>query len=256
MARRRKNRNKGRYNNRKGNVNNFQSFQKSRQNQGRTQAHNKLYLNPNLEEILKRITDKGSDPIAERLLSDSKQDSVPIRISWLNITKSGDYLSFTTPDRVKQPKDAWIQKNRTPAQIRNVIRKMYKKTFSNNQIKNFGSKFKSVYSAFTKENRADNKKIKADTKILDNIIAETENGELLWKRIDGNEYYSKYQTKIFITDKKYVLIDIYEVKDNENDFITFNLVDETKKGKDTKKFMKTINDPDAVWMIKSYIENA
>lgn len=233
---------------RKRKINNYNNYQI---------VNNKLYLNKNLESILNRILDMRYDPIADRLINDSKKPNVPLSISWLNITVSNDHMSYTTPDKVKNNGDEWLKENRKCIQIRKLIRKMYKKTFSNNQIRSFSTKFKKIYSEFIKENKRikNNNYVKNKPNIntdiiLNNIIDETTKGELDWVKSFDNDFYTKYKTKIFITEKKYLSIEIYKSNNGGEDFISIFMYN----GDSHKKHILRSNDSDVVWFIKEYIE--
>jgi len=246
MARRSKKRNKGDNNRNRNNqikrYNNFQDIP----NTNRTSTKNKLYLHKNLEYILLEILKKGKDPISERLISDSKKDNVPIRISWLNITKSNEHLSYVLPSKVKDIGDEWKKENRVPIPFRKLIRKLYSKTFSNNQIKSFISKFKNSYNNFTKKPKKD---FSPDNKILDNLMIETVDGDLKWNLESTNHHFDRYDTSIFITDKKHVLIQFYNMKDYDvKSFISLRLVTNGDE-----EFMKSITDNELIDDLKIFI---
>jgi len=202
------------------------------------QSYIKLYLNKNFENILKMILEKSKDPIAERFLSDSKKSHILTRVSWLNITESNDHLSYASPFDVKKTEDGWKKENRNPIQIRKLIRKIYKKTFSNNQIKTFSSKFKMAYSQYTKGYRENitrttlaltRKPSKLDNeRILLNLMVETDNGNIKWVK-KNEEYFDKFETKISVTDKKYLLVTLFYIERTKKNFITIYFINDNDK---------------------------
>ena len=172
---RKKSRNRGNQNrNRNNQLKNYNNFNDIPIT-NRDISKNKLFLHPNLEIILKNILKDTKDPIAYRLIEDSKKDSIPSRFSWFNITKSNDHLSYALPSKVKKNGDEWSKSNRQPTQFRKLIRKVYGKLFSNNQIKSFISKFKNHYYQFTKKPP---KKTSPDDRIIDNLTKETYDGDM------------------------------------------------------------------------------
>lgn len=220
----------------------------------RKQVKNPLIISDSLKNLLLRIMDLGNDTISKRIIEDSNKNSVPTRISWLNLTDSNDYISYTIPDKVKKPEDAWDKKNRQVSEIKKLIKKIYKNEFSNSQIKTFISKFRKIYSDLKIEKEYHkktfkNEKLFNDNKIIDNLLLQTELNELNWTLLFKNNNYEKYSTNIYITEYKYVLVELYYM--GKNSFITLNLVD---KNKVDKKFIKNIQDPDAIWILLDSIK--
>lgn len=220
----------------------------------RKQVKNPLIISDSLKNLLLRIMDLGNDTISKRIIEDSNKNSVPTRISWLNLTDSNDYISYTIPDKVKKPEDAWDKKNRQVSEIKKLIKKIYKNEFSNSQIKTFISKFRKIYSDLKTEKEYHkktfkNEKLFNDNKIIDNLLLQTELNELNWTLLFKNNNYEKYSTNIYITEYKYVLVELYYM--GKNSFITLNLVD---KNKVDKKFIKNIQDPDAIWILLDSIK--
>jgi len=243
MSRKRNKGNKNRSgNNQLKKYNNFREIP----NTNRMQINNKLYLHENLENILNNIIKISRDPIASKLLTDSKKSAIPTRVSWLNITKSNDHLSYALPDKVKKPGDEWLKQNRQPIQFRKLIKKIYGRQFSNSQIKTFISKFKNHYSQFSKKPM---KKESGDEKIVDNLMKETVDGEMKWKFKSATNYYEKYTTEIFITDKKYVLVEFYNIIEDKESFISLRLMDNGKN-----IFMRSITDAKNIEELKIFIE--
>jgi hypothetical protein len=254
ISRNRKNRNRNRQ--KIMNYDDLNLYQKS------TIKKNKLIIHDNLIEILNRMLDLSGDKIAQKLLDDNKFENNINRINWLNLTKNQGYLSYSIPDKVKIPNDEWIQKNRTSNQIRKIIRKIYKKQFSNTEIKTFESKYKTVYNSFVKENKKSsniniNKNIKNrnnvitldDDMILNNIILKTENNEILWKLITKNDYYNKYRSIIKITKNKSIMIELYDISITDN-FLSIHIVDNGKS-----YYLKTITDDTGVGLISYSIKD-
>jgi hypothetical protein len=220
----------------------------------RKQVKNPLIISDSLKNLLLRIMDLGNDTISKRIIEDSNKNSVPTRISWLNLTDSNDYISYTIPDKVKKPEDAWDKKNRQVSEIKKLIKKIYKNEFSNSQIKTFISKFRKIYSDLKTEKEYHkktfkNEKLFNNNKIIDNLLLQTELNELNWTLLFKNNNYEKYSTNIYITEYKYVLVELYYM--GKNSFITLNLVD---KNKVDKKFIKNIQDPDAIWILLDSIK--
>jgi len=232
MSRKRRNRgnNNRNRNNQLKKYNNFQDIPST----NRESNKNKLVLHPNFEEILKNILKDNKDPIAFRLIDDTKKPSIPTRISWLNITQSKDHLSYALPSKVKKPGDEWDKLNRQPNQIKKLIRKIYGSIFSNNQIKSFIGKFKNHYSQFTKKPV---KKLTQEDTILDNLTKETYDGDMKWTLAGSSISYDKYTTEIFITDKKHVLVQYYDMKEGKP-FISMKMVTDTEEN-----FIRSIMDP-------------
>lgn len=229
--------------NRNRNINNYTTHV------NRKQVMNPLIISDSLKNLLLRIMDLSNDNISKRIIEDSNKNSIPTRISWLNLTNSNDYISYTIPDKVKKPEDAWDKKNRQVSEIKKLIKKIYKNEFSNNQIKSFISKFRKIYSEIKTEKdyhkkTFKNEKLFNDNKIIDNLLLQTELNELEWILLFKNNNYEKYSTQIYITEYKYVLVELYYM--GKNSFITLNLVN---KNKVDKKFIKNIQDPDVIWIL-------
>ena len=195
---------------------------------------NKLYISINLITILNNVIETSNDIIANALVQNTK-NPISNNTNWLNITKSPDYISYALIDKITNNESAWKQSNRHPVQIRKLIRKIYKKKFSNRQIRSFIGKFKTSYVIYTTKEKKNKENVRHDfgKNELPKIIEKTKNNELKWKIVKVNFYYSKCYAKIFITEKKHVLIDLYYTEEKvdikSNTVITFHLVDDKNK---------------------------
>lgn len=244
MSRRRKNKNVRRHNNSKNDYHNTRGSQP---------RYFKLFLHKNLKEILKRILDNGHDPIAFRLLSDSKKSRIQTNISWLNITVSDNYWSYAYISKVKNNIDeAWDKQNRVPVNIYKIVKKIYKKNFSNKQIKSFVAKYRRVYGAYTSEQVSKERGINNDD-ILNKVLDMTYSGYIKWKIGYKTKAYTNYKSRMYLTDRKYISIDAYVTTGNIDNFIVFYLV--TDDNIDSKILIKRINDDDGVWLLENEINS-
>lgn len=206
----------------------------------------KLYLNKNLENILIDIKD---DTIANRLLNDSKKSTILTRISWLNITKSNDYISYSTTENIKNPADGWSKENRKSIEIKKLIRKIYNNEFNNKLIKSFINKFRIAYFNFV--NNYNSKKI-YDKDVLENLIVHTQDNIIQWNKIVNNSHYEKYRTMLYITTNKYLLIELHITVIDDTDILSFYLIN---KRYDTKILIKQIKNNDYIYYIRDVIEH-
>jgi len=246
MSRRRK-----KYNNRYNNGKNMRSYNNFTTN---SVYLTYLIMNENLREILNRVSSMNNEPISTRLLYDSENKTYTNkRVNWLNVTKSKLHISYCVPDDIKVDGDEWLKSNRKPTQIRKLIRKIYRKSFSNTQIKNFIGKFSMIYSIYTKEeispsNKKNDKKLNT-IKRIENIINKTANKKLKWEFGLKNAYSIKYITRYNISKNKNILIEYYE-SFNFDDFMVINMEINGKK-----KFLFNSFDGDDLTILKLYIKD-
>ena len=200
------------------------------------QRYIKLHLSQNFENILIRILDKSKDPIADKLLKDSKKDKIQTTISWINITKSNNHLSYAIPGKVNG--DAWGKINRNVIQIRKLIKILYK-GFSNTQIRSFISKFKSVYQSYTQGGDKQQNINMDDDGIIDSLIDYTKNKKIKWDNKSSYDYITQLYTNIYLTDNKHLSVTIYDIKTKSISYIVIYFVNNNKK-----THVKTVNGDD------------
>lgn len=218
---------------------------------------NKLIISDDLNYLLSELY---NDPIAHKIINDSKKDFISTNISWLNLTNNNNLISYSTPINSKKQGGPWVKDNRQASQIRKIIKKIYKREFSNRQIKTFISKFRKVYSDMKLEKIKKKEKDKENDfkfdndKILENIILYTENDNIKWKIYSNNDYgYVKYSSNIYITRNKYINLKLYYFEQNLKDSY---LILSLKNDKDiTSMFRELITDVDGIWVLSDIIKN-
>jgi len=179
-----------------------------------------LILNNNLKSLIEIIYKKYENPIAYKILYDTKNQTYNNnRVNWLNLTVDKSYLSYSTPDKIKSDKDEWRKSNRQPIQIRKLIRKMYKRLFSNREIKSFVGKFTVEYVKYIDKKKNQKKVSNADILDyrIDNIVQNTIDNKLKWKFVSGNKSLLKYISKLKISETKYLYLEYFYNIYNDND---------------------------------------
>jgi len=223
----------------------------------------KLYLSEYLSSILKTM----NNPIAKRMITDTQFSSNKFNLNWINITKSVTHLSYTTINKIHKPGDQWEKKNRTPIQIKKLIRRLYGKSFNTKQIKSFVSSYKTAYEKFIKTIQTNNNthseqnnssgKFSYDNRvILNKVLMYTEQSIILWSPpVEYSENFIKYTGVYEISDTKSVELGLYH-SDKYSDYITFYLI--TKKpnvNKRGRNFLLIINDNKSLEIIQISIDD-
>jgi hypothetical protein len=213
----------------------------------------KLYLNNNLKKVLRNI----NDPISKRLLKDSDKSTNKFTTNWINMTNSSYHLSYSIPSKVKTLDSAWDKSNRVSIQIKKLIKRIYKRSFNNKEIKRFVSLYKNEYNRYTKKidskRDPDDKKTYKNSIILNNILLFTEKTLIKWTfPKQYSENYIIYEGTFNISKQKKIIIRIY-YSDSYNNYITFEY--QNVKSASDRSFIKIINDNDGVDIIKLSIDD-
>jgi hypothetical protein len=232
------------------------SYNRNR-NRNRYKNSNYLLFSSIFREILKTTHSKYNNIIAKQLLSDENDKPFDINFSWINSTKGDDVVSYASVSSVKSHGDEWKKENRKTFLLKVFIKKVYGKTFSNKQIKDFTSKYKIVHNDLSK--KRPKKKYDDDT-ILNNIIEYTKNGDIIWKKKTDNEEYEKFTSIYNINKYKKLVFDLYYKPHLNESFFSIKMSMTYDNGKSKKYiFIKSIVDDsyllrDATNLIKNKVE--
>ena len=90
-------------------IKNYNTFNNN--NNNNKELNEYIIISDSLKALLLRMIDMG-DVIAKKIIDDTTKGDISARISWLNLTDSDDIISYTIPDKVKKPEDAWLKSNR------------------------------------------------------------------------------------------------------------------------------------------------
>lgn len=192
MSRRRGNRGRG---NRSGFVHNNHI--------NNNQKKYRLVFSESFMSIISHVVSYSNDRVAMELLRMNNSD-VNTRVSYVSATTNNSIVSYCPVDKAKTDQDGWDKKNRIPIDIRKLLNKLFKKTFTKGEINGFIGRYKKSFSELKNRNvQYDN-----DQKILNNIFDNTFDAELKWDISNSDSSSEKYTTSFPVTPNKYIFMEL------------------------------------------------
>jgi len=237
------------------------------QQQQRNRNFNTNYVNPQapgmplmISDRLKYIFSKMSESgnrAAKELLSLTDQKDKKFEMSYLDITKKDDSLSYLPPGGKDLPDaEKYDNNKRQYSKVYKVVKTICGSRYTKTEVQKFVSMYKSIYN---KGPEKEDLPKPTDEQILNKIIRDTKSDKLKWKEELKTSPWVRYEAKVSATDTKGVMFHLYifySLKDTPNCFLTVHFFNEKEKyDKDKKIHIKTYKyDEGLIDFIKDFVE--
>lgn len=187
--------------------------------------------------ILTKISKKGNK-IAKELLDLPNKPEAKFEYSYLDLTGRQDTMSYLPNGARDIPEeDRYKSNKRQHSKIYKTIKTIFGSKYTKNEV----TKFVSIYNEVYKQgpDKADTTKPKqSDEQLLKKIIEDTKSDKLKWKKETGAGNMARYEAKVTITEKKYLVFCFFHfdqsIKEEAMSFLTINLYNDLGKTKDDK----------------------
>lgn len=180
------------------------------------------------EYLVRKMADKNNS-IAKELLTLQNKD-LKFEYSYLDLTGRDDTISYiVNADKNIPDDDKYKSNKRQISKTYKVIKTIFGSKYTKMEVSKFVSLFKQIYQNGPDEKDIIKPKLN-DKQLIDKLILDTKNDKIKWKEDSKNGNFFKYSYKIKITDKKYLIFDIFYFSDIEkNSFLTINLFTNDKR---------------------------
>lgn len=180
----------------------------------------------NFKFLLTKIASKGN-PIAKELLAAVDKPDSKFEISYLDLTKKDDMVSFLGKAD-KNITDKYSSNKRQLSKAYKAIKVIFGSKFTQAEVTKFVSMYKQYYNQGPDKPRPKQKQTKDE--LLKKIIQDIKSGKMKWSMVVRSGNMEKYECKVQITDKKYIAFDyFYFFQGDKMNFMTLNFRNEMEK---------------------------